>query len=78
MLKSYSRGYDMPPRLRNALIGNEEAAKSFNSLSQSAQDKVCAGAASGEDIEELMRLSDSAACESVICSGLSEPDMTLM
>ena len=32
MLKSYSRGYDMPPRLRNALIGNEEAAKNFITL----------------------------------------------
>ncbi|MBR1383254.1 MAG: hypothetical protein IJ555_05510 [Ruminococcus sp.] len=78
MLKTYSRGLDMPPALRDSLVADESKAAAFNSLSGSEQDRICRSAAMGEDIDELMRLSDSAAVEEMLCAGLSEPDTGLL
>ena len=70
-LYDYSMGTDLPPILRNALLGSEEAAAGFNSMSSEKQRAVISGAcaaASVSDIEEIMKQSDTALCSDICAS----------
>ncbi len=73
MLKRYSRGFDLPPALRDSLIADDTAAAAFAALSDAKQQQVCeacAGMPGSAAIDEYIRQTESFICCDVISSGL--------
>ena len=73
MVKSYARGYDLPPLMRDSLLADERAAAGFNSLGAAAQQSAvekCSGMSSKAQIDEFIRQTDCFMFDD-IC--LSEP-----
>lgn len=71
MTGSYSRGYDLPPLLRDSLIGDRKAAASFASLSAQRQDEIVSGCGrmtSSGQIDEYIKLTDNFLYSDMICS----------
>ena len=81
MKRSYSRGYDLPPMLRDRLMENKSAAAGFAALSASRQDAVtesCGRMNSPEQIDDLIRQTDNFMFSEIVCSEASFGDSKLL
>jgi hypothetical protein len=68
-------GGDLPPAVRQALLGSEEAASFFSSLTPKQQQAAVANActlSSQSDVDEFMRQSDNALFEDVCADEFRE------
>ncbi len=81
MLKSYSKGFDLPPLMRDSLLANETAAGMFNALSPSRQEiavSACSKMASCAEIDDYIRQTDNLMFNELCCRFYSEPDTSLL
>lgn len=81
MLKRYSRGYDLPPLMRDSLLADDGAAACFNALPETAQQSVvssCAGMSSREQIDEFIRQTENFMVTDICCRSFNETDPTFL
>ena len=81
MVKSYTRGFDLPPRMRDSLLADADAAAGFNALGAAAQQRAlssCYAMNSRAEIDEFIRLTDNFMFTELACTEISRRNTGLL